>query len=463
MTPFTPSRVDMTDDNNDDDKDATVVVYLFLARCVTALALASHPLDARHSMDILANIHTSPPSMCLRLSSTVVVSRAKDVMDRVDESATAYAWRGCVEIVVPAAYGTSVRFIKCFRGADEATAENDIGGAWTHELVGRNAHGTEMVIDCVFAARGVVSVSCLMRQFECSMRAWSLMIWPMRVGRESMFLDNERVSSFGDAETRARDRALSSMCVVSSTKRSCAGIGDWCAVCTLTLEPKSRHSEESDAGWAQACVNGSVLPWMEQSFLFERLLTFGALVKDRFALDGVLPSVMEPNVEHVLRFTNRVEGCVESAMRLKSLTIHYILAPRLNARLQKDDPIGMPLAECDSKTSTRVNPVPTNASIVLFNACIVDALQILKRRMVPTLGTPQERRTFERAREIGRKVLAILLTDGALSSAEANAFVEEREARDPEWRVKLLQKLSRISALRENDRDGRIEELVFNM
>jgi hypothetical protein len=53
--------------------------------------------------------------------------------------------------------------------------------------------------------------------------------------------------------------------------------------------------------------------------------------------------------------------------------------------------------------------------------------------------------------------------DGELSSAEANAFVEEREARDPEWRVKLLQKLSRISALRENDRDGRVEELPFNL
>lgn len=461
MTPFSTSRIDMTDDTNDDDKDATVVVYLFLARCVTALALASHPSDA--SMDILANIHTSPPSMCLRLSSTVVVSRAKDVMDRVDESATAYAWRGCVEIVVPAASATSVRFLKCFRGADAATAGNDIDNAWTHELVGRNGNGTEMVIDCVYAARGVVSASCLLRQFECSMRAWSLMISPMRIDRASMFLDNERVSSFGDAETRARDRALSSMCVVSSTKRSCAGIGDWCAVCTLTLEPKSRRSEESDAGWAQACVNGSVLPWMEQSFLFERLLTFGALVKDRFTLDGVSPSVMEPNVEHVLQFTNRVDGCVESAMRLKSLTIHYILAPGLNARLKNDAPNRMPLAECDSKTSTRVNPVPSNVSSVLFNACIVDALQILKRRMVPTLGTPQERRTFERTREIGRKVLAILLTDGALSSAEANAFVEEREARDPEWRVKLLQKLSRISALRENDRDGRVEELPFNL
>lgn len=457
----------MTDDNNDDDiddKDATVVVYLFLARCVAALALASHPSDARHSMDILANIHTSPPrTMCLRLSSTVVVSRAKDVMDRVDEAVTAYAWRGCVEIVVPAAGETSVRFLKWFRGANATTVGNDIGDAWTHELVGRNGNGTEMVIDCVFAARGVVSAACLLRQFECAIRAWSCIIWPMRVRQTTMFLDDERVSSFGDAETRARARALSSMCVVSSTKRSCAGIGDWCAVCTLTLEPKSRRSEESDAGWAQACVNGSVLPWMEQFFLFERLLTFGALVKDRFALDGVLPSIIEPNVEHVLRFTNRDDGCVESAMRLKSLTIHYILAPGLNARLKDGAPVGMPLAECDSKTSTRVNPVPSDVSSALFNACIVDALQILKRRMVPTLGTPQERRTFERTREIGRKVLAILLMDGALSSAEANAFVEEREARDPEWRVKLLQKLSRISALRENDRDGRVEELPFNL
>lgn len=452
------------DDNDDDidDKDATVVVYLFLARCVAALALASHPSDARHSMDILANIHTSPPrTMCLRLSSTVVVSRAKDIMDRVDEAATAYAWRGCVEMIVPTAGDTSVRFLKWFGGG------NDIGDAWTHELVGRNAHGTEMVIDCVFAARGVVSASCLMRQFECASRAWVCMIAPMAVGRASMFLDDERVSSFGDAETRARARALSSMCVVSSAKRSCAGVGDWCAVCTLTLEPKSRRSEESndaDAGWAQACVNGSVLPWMEQFFLFERLLTFGALVKDRFALDGVLPSITEPNVEHVLQFTNRVDtNCFESAMRLKSLTIHYILAPGLNVRLKGGAPIGMPLAECDSKTSTRVNPVPSNVSSALFNACVTDALQILKRRMVSTLGTPQERRTFERTREIGRKVLAILLMDGALSSAEANAFVEEREARDPEWRVKLLQKLSRISALRENDRDGRVEELPFNL
>ena len=84
-------------------------------------------------------------------------------------------------------------------------------------------------------------------------------------------------------------------------------------MCTLTLEPKSQSSEESDDdGWAQACVNGSVLPWMEQFFLFERLLNFGALVKDRFALEDVLPGIMEPNVEHVLRFTNRVDGCIEA-------------------------------------------------------------------------------------------------------------------------------------------------------
>jgi hypothetical protein len=140
-----------------------------------------------------------------------------------------------------------------------------------------------------------------------------------------------------------------------------------------------------------------------------------------------------------------------------------MVAPGLKTRLKDGAPIRMPLAECDSKTSTRVNPVPSNVLSALFAACVQDTLQILKRRMVPTLGTPQERRTFERTREIGRKVLAILLMDGALSSAEASAFVEERDARDPEWRVKLLQKLSRISALRENDQDGGVEELPFNL
>jgi len=449
-------------ENDDGNDDATVVVYLFLARCVTSLALASYPSDySRHCMDVIGNICSSPPTMRLRLFSTVVVSRAKDIMDRVDEAATAYAWRGCVEIVVPAAGETSVKFVKSFRGA---THGNDDDDAWTHELVTRDANGTEMVVHCVYAALGVVSASCLMRQFECASRAWSSMIWPMRVGEASIFLDGARVSLFGDAESRVRTRALSSMCVVSSMRRSCAGIGDWCAVCTLTLEPKSQSSEESDDdGWAQACVNGSVLPWMEQFFLFERLLNFGALVKDRFALEDVLPGIMEPNVEHVLRFTNRVDGCIESVMRLKSLTIHYMVAPGLKTRLKDGAPIRMPLAECDSKTSTRVNPVPSNVLSALFAACVQDTLQILKRRMVPTLGTPQERRTFERTREIGRKVLAILLMDGALSSAEASAFVEERDARDPEWRVKLLQKLSRISALRENDQDGGVEELPFNL